>query len=116
MGIKDLSKRILNKSFDPKLIKNMSDEEAIEYLSNLRQIGRWSAEMVLLFTYNRPNIWPVQDIGLLRQFQIIIKKNIYRPKDLLNIYKKNFHLIVQLLRGIFGGVLILSQYNIRCLQ
>ena len=53
MGIKDLSKRILNKSFDPKLIKNMSDEEAIEYLSNLRQIGRWSAEMVLLFTYNR---------------------------------------------------------------
>ena len=52
LGIKDLSKRILNKSFDPKLIKNMSDEEAIEYLSNLRQIGRWSAEMVLLFTYN----------------------------------------------------------------
>ena len=69
LGIKDLSKRILNKSFDPKLIKNMSDEEAIEYLSNLRQIGRWSAEMVLLFTYNRPNIWPVQDIGLLGNFK-----------------------------------------------
>ena len=37
----------------------MSDEEAIFYtLSQLRQIGRWSAEMILLFTYNRSNIWP----------------------------------------------------------
>ena len=56
-GIKDLAKKIINKKFDPKLINKMNDEEAIEYLSNLRQIGRWSAEMILLFTYNRPNIW-----------------------------------------------------------
>ena len=55
----------------------MNDEEAIIYLSNLKQIGRWSAEMILLFTYNRPNIWPIQDIGLLTQFLKIIKKNIY---------------------------------------
>ena len=41
-----------------KLITKMSDEEAIIYLSQLRQIGRWSAEMILLFTYNRSNIWP----------------------------------------------------------
>ena len=39
-GIKDLANRILNKIFNPNLIKNMNDEEAIEYLSNLRQIGR----------------------------------------------------------------------------
>ncbi len=52
----------------------MTDEEAIEYLSELRQIGRWSAEMILLFTFNRSNIWPLQDIGLLRAIQIIIKE------------------------------------------
>ena len=40
-GIKDLAKRIINKSFKPSLIKKMSDEESIEYLSELRQIGRW---------------------------------------------------------------------------
>ena len=51
-GIKNLAKKTLNKSFNPKLIKNMSDEEAILYLSQLKQIGRWSAEMILLFTYN----------------------------------------------------------------
>ena len=90
LGIKDLSKRILNKSFDPKLIKNMSDEEAIEYLSNLRQIGRWSAEMVLLFTYNRPNIWPVQDIGLLRAISNNYKKKYLPPKRFIKYLQKKF--------------------------
>ena len=65
-GIKSLAKQVIDKTFNPKLIPKMSDEEAIIYLSELRQIGRWSAEMILLFTYNRPNIWPIQDIGLLR--------------------------------------------------
>ena len=51
-GIKSLAKQILDKSFNPRLIPKMSDEEAIIYLSKLRQIGRWSAEMILLFTYN----------------------------------------------------------------
>ena len=51
-GIKDLAKKIINKDFKPQLINKMSDEEAIEYLSGLRQIGRWSAEMILLFTFN----------------------------------------------------------------
>ena len=38
-GIKELSIKFLDKSFNPKLIKNMNDEDAIEYLSGLRQIG-----------------------------------------------------------------------------
>ena len=50
-GIKSLAKQVLNKQFNPRLISKMSDEEAIIYLSQLRQIGRWSAEMILLFTY-----------------------------------------------------------------
>ena len=55
-GIKELAVKFENKSFDPKKIKFMTDEEAIIYLSSLRQIGRWSAEMILLFTLNRPDI------------------------------------------------------------
>ena len=51
-GIKSLANQILDKTFNPKLIDKMTDEEAIVYLSQLRQIGRWSAEMILLFTYN----------------------------------------------------------------
>jgi DNA-3-methyladenine glycosylase II len=88
-GIKDLAKKTLNKTFKPNLIKKMTDEEAIEYLSELRQIGRWSAEMILLFTYNRSNIWPLQDIGLLRAISNNYNKKYFPPKIFLNkLYKK----------------------------
>ena len=90
LGIKSLAKQILNKSFNPKLIKNMSDEEAIDYLSNLRQIGRWSAEMILLFTYNRSDIWPVQDIGLLRAISKNYNKRYLPPEKFVSILKKRF--------------------------
>jgi len=89
-GIKELAKKYLNKKFNPKLINNMNDEEAIQYLSELRQIGRWSAEMILLFTYNRPNIWPVQDIGLLRAISNNYKKKYLPPKNFLNKLNKRF--------------------------
>jgi DNA-3-methyladenine glycosylase II len=90
LGIKSLAKQVLNKSFNPKLIKNMSDEEAIDYLSNLRQIGRWSAEMILLFTYNRSDIWPVQDIGLLRAISKNYNKRYLPPEKFVSLLKKRF--------------------------
>ena len=90
LGIKSLSKQIIDKTFNPKLISKMSDEDAIIYLSNLRQIGRWSAEMILLFTYNRSNIWPVQDIGLLRAISKNYKKKYLPPTRFVELLKKNF--------------------------
>ena len=89
-GIKSLAKQTLNKTFNPKLISNMSDEEAIIYLSQLRQIGRWSAEMILLFTYNRSNIWPVQDIGLLRAISKNYKKKYLPPESYIKLLNKRF--------------------------
>ena len=89
-GIKSLANQTLNKTFNPKLIPKMSDEEAILYLSQLRQIGRWSAEMILLFTYNRPNIWPVQDVGLLRAISKNYKKKYLPPESYVNLLKKKF--------------------------
>ena len=89
-GIKSLANQTLNKTFNPKLIPKMSDEEAILYLSQLRQIGRWSAEMILLFTYNRPNIWPVQDVGLLRAISKNYKKKYLPSEKFVNGLKKRF--------------------------
>ena len=89
-GIKSLAKQITNKTFNPKLINEMSDEEAILYLSELKQIGRWSAEMILLFTYNRPDIWPVQDIGLLKAISKNYKKNYLPQEKFVNTLKKRF--------------------------
>ena len=90
VGIKSLSKQILDKSFNPKLIPNMKDEDAILYLSNLKQIGRWSAEMILLFTFNRPNIWPIQDIGLLRSISKNYKKKYLPPERFVSELRNRF--------------------------
>ena len=89
-GIKNLAKQTLDETFNPNLINKMSDEEAIIYLSQLRQIGRWSAEMILLFTYNRSNIWPIQDIGLLRAISKNYKKKYLPPEIFVNSLKKKF--------------------------
>jgi len=90
LGIKSLAKKFIDKSFNPRLISNMNDEEAIIYLSSLRQIGRWSAEMILLFTYNRSNVWPIQDIGLLRAISINYKKKYLPPKQFVELLKRRF--------------------------
>ena len=90
LGIKSLAKQFKSKSFNPRLISNMNDEEAIIYLSSLRQIGRWSAEMILLFTYNRSNIWPIQDIGLLRAISKNYNKKYLPPKQFVELLKKRF--------------------------
>ena len=89
-GVKNLAKRILNKSFNHNLIKEMSDEEAIIYLSSLKQIGRWSSEMALIFFFNRPNIWPTQDIGLLRAISVNYKKKYLPPKSFVKKLQKKF--------------------------
>ena len=90
LGIKSLAKQTIKKTFNPKLINKMSDEEAINYLSQLRQIGRWSAEMILLFTYNRSNIWPIQDIGLLRAISKNYKKKYLPPDKFVSLLNKRF--------------------------
>ena len=89
-GIQELAKKFQDKSFNTRKIKYMSDEEAIDYLSNLRQIGRWSAEMILIFNLNRSNIWPIQDIGLLRAISNNYKKKYHPPKNFVEKLNKRF--------------------------
>ena len=95
LGIKDISKKMITKEFNPALLKKMNDEDAIIYLSSLRQIAMWSGMMILIFTLNRPNIWPTYDkkktldIGLLRAISKNYKKNYLPPvKFTKNLGKK----------------------------
>ena len=64
--LKNIAKAFVNKSFDVKKLKKMNDIDAINYITKLKGLGVWSAEMFLMFNLNRPNIFPVKDIGLLR--------------------------------------------------
>ena len=60
--------------------------------------------MILLFAYNRSNIWPIQDIGLLRAISKNYNKKYLPPIRFVNALKKSFHLIAQLLHGICGSI------------
>ena len=61
--------------------------------------------MILLFTYNRSNIWPIQDIGLLRAISKNYKKIYLPPESYVKLAtKRDFLLIVLLQPGIFGEV------------
>ena len=64
--LKNIAKNFRNKSFGFRELKKMNDEEAINYVTKLKGLGVWSAEMFLMFNLNRPDIFPIQDIGLLR--------------------------------------------------
>ena len=64
--LKNIAKNFRNKSFSVKELQKMNDEEAINYITKLKGLGVWSAEMFLMFNLNRPDIFPIKDIGLLR--------------------------------------------------
>jgi methylated-DNA-[protein]-cysteine S-methyltransferase len=64
-------------------IKNMADEVIIERLSEVRGIGRWSAEMLLMFRLGRPDVLPVDDFGVRKGFAIAFNKGeLPLPKEL----------------------------------
>ena len=64
--LKNIAKSFKNKSFNVYDLKKMNDEKAIEYITQLKGLGVWSAQMFLMFNLNRPDIFPIKDIGLIR--------------------------------------------------
>jgi DNA-3-methyladenine glycosylase II len=53
---------------DPSLeaLDLLPDDEVIEVLSSIKGIGRWSAQMILIFRLHRPDVWPIGDLGIVR--------------------------------------------------
>ena len=45
-------------------LNTMSDEEVISYLTQIKGVGRWTVQMILMFPMDRPNVFPVDDLGI----------------------------------------------------
>ncbi len=88
--LKIIARAFENKSFNVRKLKNMDDAKAIEYITKLKGLGVWSAEMFLMFNLNRPNIFPVKDIGLLRAISNNYKKKYLPPKIFVKKLQKKF--------------------------
>ena len=82
--LKNISKSFKNKSFNLKDLKKMNDENAINYITQLKGLGVWSAQMFLMFNLNRADIYPTADIGLLRAISINYKKSYPPSKKFLD--------------------------------
>jgi len=64
--VRDLAAHFADGRVDPMSFAAMSDEGIIERLTDIRGIGRWTAEMFLIFNLLRPNVLPLDDLGLLK--------------------------------------------------
>ena len=78
--LKNIAKSFKNKSFKIRDLKNMNDEQAIGYITQLKGLGIWSAQMFLMFNLNRPDIFPTKDIGLVRAISKNYKTS-YPPSE-----------------------------------
>ena len=61
-------------------LKKMDDNLAIDYITKLKGLGVWSAQMFLMFNLNRPDIFPTKDIGLIRAISKNYKTS-YPPSE-----------------------------------
>lgn len=69
--ITDFAVRVKSGAFDLQSIWNKSDDEVIAELSKLKGIGVWTAEMILLFCMQRPNVFSYGDLAILRGMRMV---------------------------------------------
>ena len=67
--VRDVCQRVANGKVDLDRLDAMSDDEVIETLTQIKGIGRWSAEMFLMFRLHRPDVLPVGDLGIVKAIQ-----------------------------------------------
>ncbi len=72
-NILDFSRKVDSEEFDVFALSTLSDEEVVSRLSALRGIGPWTAEMILLFTLQRPDVLSSRDFGILRGMRMLYR-------------------------------------------
>jgi DNA-3-methyladenine glycosylase II len=72
--VKDLAERTKSGKLQTKKLMDLSDEEVIRELIAVKGIGRWTAEMFLMFSLARPDIFPVDDLGIKKGYEKVTGK------------------------------------------
>jgi DNA-3-methyladenine glycosylase II len=71
LAVKDLAQKSIDGLVPPlPKLRKLDDEEIVTRLTEVRGIGRWSVEMLLLFRLGRPDVFPITDLGVRRGFQL----------------------------------------------
>ena len=84
--LKDLATKIAERKLCLDLLTTMSDEEVINQLIQVKGIGRWTAEMFLIFCLGRPDVLPVTDLGIRKAMHNIYSlSELPKPAEMLAI-------------------------------
>lgn len=84
--LKDLARHIEQGRLDMKSLGKMSDEDVIASLTQVKGIGRWTAEMFLIFSLGRQDVFPADDLGLRKGVQRVFSlSDIPKPKEVEKI-------------------------------
>lgn len=82
--VKNLSKAINNGELNLEKIDSLSDEEVINELTKIKGIGKWTAEMFLIFSLRRPDVFSFSDVGLANAIKKLYGENL-RKEEIENI-------------------------------
>ena len=81
--IKNIAQAFINKDLDIKALIKMSDEDVKKELTKIKGVGNWTAEMILIFTLKREDVFSLGDTGLRRAIKNLY--NIDKEKDILKL-------------------------------
>ncbi|MGA7275634.1 MAG: DNA-3-methyladenine glycosylase 2 family protein [Candidatus Udaeobacter sp.] len=89
-ALKDLAAKTIDGTVPSgRALLRMSDDEIVARLTQVRGIGRWTVEMLLLFDLGRPDVWPVDDYGVRKGFiKTFGRRKLPTPKQLVKIGEK----------------------------
>ena len=87
--IKDFADKIVSGDFDLQAVEQMSDAEATSGLSSPKGIGKWTAEMILLFCLQRPDILSYDDLAIQRGLRMLYHHRKI-TRELFNKYQKRY--------------------------
>lgn len=80
--LKDLARNVEDGTVKIKLLPKMSDADVIAHLTHVKGIGRWTAEMFLIFSLGRLDVLPVHDLGLRKGVQMAFSlQELPKPKQ-----------------------------------
>ena len=84
--LKDLATKVAERKLSLDLLTTLSDEEVVNQLIQVKGIGRWTAEMFLIFCLGRPDVLPVTDLGIRKAMHNIYSlSELPKPAEMLAI-------------------------------
>lgn len=80
--LKNIARFSMEESLDYKLLKKKTDDELVDYLVQIKGVGRWTVEMLLMFDLNRKDVFPKDDLGIQNGIKVMYGLNPANKKEL----------------------------------